>query len=153
MATVDHNKGFIIPIFCISYADFEVDEDLPGSRYSNKHLFVCVYLDDYINCPSWPSWPSPWRDGGQPCWGSPCPSSWPVVYPLQVPALVQPCVGEAFTTRHPACPTLKWVVSGLVQSLHGVCPPNPTCSLEINFVGWKSNIQQWNCFESHQYLF
>ena len=27
MATVDQDKGFINPIFCIPYADFEVDED------------------------------------------------------------------------------------------------------------------------------
>ena len=34
LATVDNNNGFIIPIFCIPYADFEVEEDRLG--------FVCL---------------------------------------------------------------------------------------------------------------
>ena len=43
----DNKKVFITPTFCRFWS---------GRRpsgiqvYSNKHLFVCVYLDDYINC-------------------------------------------------------------------------------------------------------
>ena len=41
--TLDHNKGFIIPIFCIPYADFEVDENRLGSRYTPTSICLFVY--------------------------------------------------------------------------------------------------------------
>ena len=43
MAIVDHNKGFKIPIFCIPYSDFEVDEDRLGSRYTPRSICLFVY--------------------------------------------------------------------------------------------------------------
>ena len=47
--TLDHNKGFKIPTFCIPYANFEVDEDRLGSRYSPTSFFcLCI--------PRWLDW-------------------------------------------------------------------------------------------------
>ena len=39
-----YKKGFIIPTFCIPYANFKVDEDRLGSNYTPTYicLFICV---------------------------------------------------------------------------------------------------------------
>jgi hypothetical protein len=42
--TLDHNKGFKIPTFCIPYANFEVDEDHLGSRYTPTSFCLFVFL-------------------------------------------------------------------------------------------------------------
>ena len=34
--TLDHNKGIIIPTLCIPYANFEMDRDCLGSRYTRS---------------------------------------------------------------------------------------------------------------------
>ena len=43
MDTVDHNTGFIISIFCIPYADFEVNEDCLGYMYTPTSICLFVY--------------------------------------------------------------------------------------------------------------
>ena len=42
---MDHNKVFIIPIFRIPYADFEVDQDGVGSRYTNLGRSLVILGD------------------------------------------------------------------------------------------------------------
>ena len=47
MTIEDHNKNFLIPIFCI----FGSGRRPSGIQIDyNKHLFVCVYLDDQNDC-------------------------------------------------------------------------------------------------------
>ena len=46
MATVENNKGFIIPIFCIPYEYLKWVKTVWDLGILQQHLFVCVYLDD-----------------------------------------------------------------------------------------------------------
>ena len=46
VATMDHNKGFTLSIFCIPYADFKWMKTVWDLGILQQAFIVCLYIDD-----------------------------------------------------------------------------------------------------------